>query len=75
VDVDSAALGVSVAVRVPALYETDDGTSVVPGPRSSMAIVAGWTSSLNVAVTVVPTETPVAPGAGLRADTVGGVVS
>ena len=34
-----------------------------------------WTGSLNVAVTVVDVATPVAPAAGVRAVTVGGVVS
>ena len=38
-------------------------------------IVADWTGSLKVAVTLVPAATPVAPGAGVRPVTVGGVVS
>ena len=37
--------------------------------------VAGSSASLNVAVTTVPTATPVAPLAGVRELTVGGVVS
>ena len=38
-------------------------------------IVAGFIGSLNVAVAELPTLMPVAPGAGVRAVTVGGVVS
>jgi hypothetical protein len=40
-----------------------------------MATVPGWIGSLNVAVTVVPVETPEAFTAGVLATTVGGVVS
>ena len=40
-----------------------------------MATVAACTGSLNVAVAVLVTGTPVAPDAGVRAVTVGAVVS
>ena len=43
--------------------------------RSSIAIVACCTASLNVAVAVRSPATPVAPGAGVRVVTVGLVVS
>ena len=45
------------------------------GPVRLIEIVLGCTGSLNVAVTGVVTATPVAPGAGVWAVRVGGVVS
>ena len=70
------AVGSSVAVNVPALYVTLAGTAVVPGPsRVNVEPLTPVTASLNVAVTLVPVATPVAPGAGTRLLTVGGVVS
>ncbi len=51
------------------------GTSAPPGVRSVSAMVDCWTASSKVALTVLPTATPVAPARGLRAVTVGAVVS
>ena len=45
------------------------------GPVRRIDTVAGCTGSLNVAVTGLETATPVAPGAGVRAVTVGGMAS
>ena len=43
---------------------------------STKLIVPGWTDSLNVAVMLAAVvDTPVAPGAGVRAVSVGGVLS
>src|SRR6266571_4045132 len=67
----SAALGVHVGPS----YVVLPATLVLPGPVRVKPIVAGWTASLNVAVTFVVTLTPVAPGAGILPTTVGGVVS
>ena len=50
-------------------------TAAPPGPVTLIATVPAWSASLNVVVTVVPVATPVAPTAGVRAVTVGGVVS
>ena len=70
------AVGSSVAVNVPALYVTLAGTAVVPGPsRVNVEPLTPVTASLNVAVTLVPVATPVAPGAGVSPVTVGAVVS
>ena len=62
-------------MRVAALYVVVPVTRVPPGPRSSRPSVDCCTGSVNVAVTLAPTLTPVAPGAGVRAVTVGLVVS
>ena len=63
---------------VPLLYETVAGTSALAESRSSkvdVVTVAGFIASLNVAVTLAPVATPVAPLAGVTELTVGGVVS
>ena len=70
--------GVSVAVRVVALYVTVAATEVPPGPVSrsvDVEILAAVIASLNVAVTVAPVPTPLVPPAGVTVVTVGGVVS
>ena len=69
------AFGLTVAVRLAASYVVAAGTSVLPGPRTSRAIVACCTGSLNVAVGETASATPVAPTAGVRPVTVGLVVS
>src|SRR3954447_14536 len=49
---------------------------VLPAARSvNVPVPTPWTASLNVAEMSLPTATPVAPASGLRADTVGAVVS
>ena len=53
---------------------TAPATAVLPFIKE-IAGLPLCTGSLNVAVTVVPEDTPVAPTAGVRAVTVGGVVS
>ena len=71
-------MGVNVAVVVPALYVTAAGTRVLPASRNSKVeavILAGLIASLKVAVTAVVNATPVAPLAGDRPVTVGGVTS
>ena len=78
VDAPSEAVGVNVAVVVPALYVTAAGTRVLPASRNSKVaavMLAGLIASLKVAVTAVVDATPVAPLAGVRPVTVGGVVS
>ena len=73
-----AAFGISVAVRVDALYVTVAATRAPPPSRKSNVLavmVAGSTGSLKVAVSEVVTLTLVAPAAGLIVVTVGGVVS
>ena len=50
-------------------------TAAPPAPVRLTAAVPDWSGSLKVAVTVLPIETPVAPAAGVRPVTVGGVVS
>jgi hypothetical protein len=67
--------GVNVAVWVAALYVSVPGTELLLASLRTNVIVPDWTDSLNVAVTVVMTDTPVAPLAGVRELTVGGVVS
>ena len=62
-------------MRLAASYDRAAGTTAPPGAVSWNAIVACWTASLNSAVASAPTETPVAPGAGVRALSVGLVVS
>ncbi len=72
------AFGFSVARWLLVLYVTTAGTSTLPGPRNSnvvVLIVAGFMSSLKVAVMLPLRETPVAPLPGVIEDTVGGVVS
>src|SRR5215831_10411835 len=71
-----AAVGVSVATRVAALYATVAGTGVVPGPVSSIVVAlieAAAIASLKVAVIGPPPV--VVPVGGVTAVTVGGVVS
>jgi len=61
------------------LYETVAGTSEpAPCARSltlEVVSVAGFIASSKVALTLVPAGTPVAPDAGVRPMTAGGVVS
>ena len=74
--VGHAAGGVSVATLVAALYVTvTPGTGLFEESVNVKDSVAGWIASLNVAVAVVVTATPVAFGAGVWAVTAGGVVS
>jgi hypothetical protein len=69
-------VGVNVTVLVVGLYEVVPGTGLEAGSRSTKLIVPGWTDSPKVAVTVgAVIDTPVAPGAGVRPVTAGGVVS
>ena len=70
----SAADGVKVTVWLAASYAVLPDTEVLPAARVTTG-VAACTGSLKVAVTVVVVATPVAPAAGLRDVTVGGVVS
>src|SRR6478609_9133996 len=67
VDAASAAVGVNVTVRVGGSYATLPET-VVPAVRATVAVPV-WMDSLNVAVTLVLRETPVAFAAGLLAVT------
>jgi hypothetical protein len=69
----NAADGVNVAVRVAASYVVAPATG--DPPCGVTDITVELTASLNVAVAVVLTDTPVAPTAGVRPVTVGGVVS
>ena len=74
----SLAVGVSVAVNVDVLYETVAGTCAFDGSFSrTVAVVTeeARSASLNVAVTDAAGSTAVAPAAGVRPATVGGVVS
>jgi hypothetical protein len=71
----SVLLGLSVTVRVAALYVTTDVTTLFDALRRTNEIVAGWTSSLKVAVTLAVPLTPVAPDAGTRAVMVGAMES
>ena len=74
----SALFGVNVAVVVPALYVTAAGTRVLPASRNSKVdpvTVVAFIASLKVAVTGVVGATPLAPLAGDRPVTVGGVTS
>jgi hypothetical protein len=71
----SASAGVSVAVRVAASYATDAGTTAFDASRSLNVVpvsVEGSIASLNVARTVAPLATPVAPSSGVSASTLGG---
>jgi hypothetical protein len=67
----NAAFGAKVAVFVALSYETLAGTLAPPGPASVKPIVPDCTASLNVAVTALPTATPVALGAGVSDVTAG----
>src|SRR5438128_7900925 len=74
----SPKFGVSVAVGVSPPTDTEAATRAPVGSRSSNVVVltvAGSIISLNVAVTLVETATPIAPPAGVTELTVGGVVS
>ena len=62
-------------MRVAASYDVAAGTRVLPGPRSSKAMVPCCTASLKTAVAFTPATTSVAPGAGMRLVRVGSVVS
>jgi hypothetical protein len=73
VDTANAADGVNVAVRVPASYVVVPSTGEPPCGVTDITVEL--TASLNVAVTVDATGTPVAPTAGVRPVTVGAVVS
>jgi hypothetical protein len=74
VEVASAELGVSVAVFVVLLYPIVPATAP-PGPVSVNTMLPDCTGLLNVAVAVVLTDTPVAPEAGVKLVSAGGVVS
>ena len=65
------AFGFSVATRVVALYDTTDGTTVVPSRRTNVVPLTPVTASLNVAVRFPVWLTERAPEAGVRAVTVG----
>jgi hypothetical protein len=70
----SGAPGVSVAVRLPALYVTLPLTAVPAASRSRNVVALIVTASiawLNVAFTLVPALTPVAPAPGVVPVTVG----
>ena len=69
----NAADGVNVTVRVAASYAVAPATADPPCGVTDTTVAD--TASLNVAVTVELTATPVAPTAGVRAVTVGAVVS
>ena len=74
----SGPVGVNVATRVGASYETMPDTGVAPGPRSvnvAAVSVAAFIGSLNVALIGVLTGTPTAVSAGTVEVTVGAVVS
>jgi hypothetical protein len=71
----SAADGVNVTVLVVWLYTADPATDVPAGFRSVKTMLDELRASLNVALTAVPVDTPVAPAAGEVAVTDGGVVS
>jgi hypothetical protein len=68
----NAAVGVNVAVRVAASYVVVPATGDPPCGVTDITVPD--TASLNVAVTVDATGKPVAPTAGVRHVTVGGVV-
>ncbi len=69
-------MGVSVTVDVPASYAVEDDTTwLVAALRSTIETDAGVTDSLKVAEGRVVAGAPVEPGAGLRAVTVGAVLS
>jgi hypothetical protein len=67
--------GVNVALWFAASYEVFPATGFPPASASAIPAVPAWIGSLNAAVTVVVVATPVAPEAGVRETTVGGVVS
>jgi hypothetical protein len=69
----NAADGVNVTVRVAASYVVTPATGDPPCGVTDTTVAD--TASLNVAVTVELTATPVAPTAGVRPVTVGAVVS
>src|SRR5262245_29481587 len=71
----SALFGVNVAVFVAVLYTSVAGTVWFAAFFNVNAIELGFIGSSNVATTGSETETPVAPLAGLRPATLGGVVS
>ena len=74
----SAPDGVSVTVRVVALYETVAVTSTFKALRSSIVeplIVLAFIASLKTAEMLELTRTPVVPFAGVTDVTVGGVIS
>jgi hypothetical protein len=70
----SGAVGVIVAVNVPALYDTFEGTLVAPAVNV-YEIVEAWTASLNVAVGAVVVGWSTAPLRGVVDTTDGGVLS
>src|SRR5437588_552594 len=75
VEFASAAVGVSVATNDVPLYDTEAGTVEPSGALSvklELVIVVASIPRENVAVTVVPVETPVAASAGDFDVTVGG---
>ena len=79
VDAESGADGASVAVRVPAAYDTVAATAAPPAVGTSViddaVIVAGLIASLKVTETDVRTGTSTAPATGENATTLGGVAS
>jgi hypothetical protein len=78
VDAASGLVGVNVARKVDALYETVAGIRTFAALRNWKVLpltVAGSIASLNLAVTAEMRLTPVAPVEGVRAITAGGVVS
>ncbi len=62
-------------MRLGASYDVAPATSAPAGVRSSTLTLSAWRASSKVAVGATPTATPVAPGAGVRAVTVGLTVS
>ena len=72
-----AAEGVIATVRLVALYDTLAATGVLPSSKRTVLAVtlAAWSASLKVMVTEADVATFVAPPAGLKLETVGGVVS